>query len=111
MHSPVKCSHGTSLHSKLLFRFSVFIHHQQTLASSSQRVFAMSDEMIYSFNLFERNHKKDSNLLVISLSEVNNLILYFDLLSPKISLIKSEALKTAGPEIHQCVNRIGHDSS
>jgi hypothetical protein len=61
----------------------------------------MSDEIIYSFNLFERNHKKESNLFVISLSEIESLALYFDLLSLKFSLKKSEELKTAGPEIHR----------
>ena len=89
------------MHSNFGFRFSVFIHHQQTFASSNQRTFTMSDEMIYSFSLFVWNHKNDSNLFVISLSETETLTLYFDLLSFKISLIKSDALKTAGPEIHR----------
>ena len=58
-------------------------------------------DILYSFNLLTRNHKKERSLLVISLSETNNLTLYFDLLSFKFSLIKSDELKTAGPEIHR----------
>jgi hypothetical protein len=89
------------LHSKLSFKFSVSTHHQQTLASSNQRTFTTSEDIVYSFSLFTRNHRKESNLFVISLSETNNLILYFDLLSFKFSLIKSDELKTEGPEIHR----------
>jgi hypothetical protein len=54
---------------------------------------------------------KESNLFVISLSETKILTLYFDLLSFKSSPIKSDELKTAGPEIHRWVNNIGHNSS
>ena len=97
IHSQIKYSHGKFLHSKLSFRFLVFTHHQQTFASSSQRTETISDEMIYSFSLFARNHRKLSNLFVISLSEIKNLTLYFF----HTSLIKREALKTAGPEIHR----------
>jgi hypothetical protein len=107
----MKKSHEIFLHSKLGFKFSVIIHHQQTFASSNQRTFIMSEEIIYSSNLFVRNHRNESNLFVISLSKIESLTLYFDLPSSKISLIKSEALKTVGPEIHRCVNRNGHDSS
>jgi hypothetical protein len=99
------------LHSKFSFKFLVFIHHQQTFASSNQRTFTISEEIIYFFNLFVRNHKKDSNLFVISLSQIDNLTLYFNPHSYKFSPIKTEALKTAGPEIHRCVNKIGQNSS
>jgi hypothetical protein len=95
------------LHSKSELKLLVFTPHQQTLASSNQRTFTMSDDTVYSLNLFTRNHKNANNLLVISLSETENLTLYLF----HLSLIKSDALKTAGPDIHQCVNRIGPDSS
>ena len=87
------------LHSKLEFKFFVPTPHQQTLASSNQRIFIISDEIMYSSNLFTRNHKNDSNLFVISLLETFNFILYFATVGD--SFIKSEALKTEGPEIHQ----------
>ena len=86
----------------------VFTPHQQTFASSSQRTFTISDVITYSFNLFVWNHKNDNNLLVISLLETENLTLYSPL--SKSPLTQSEALKTVGPDIHRCVNRIGHDS-
>ena len=95
----MKYSHGTFLHSKSRFKFFVSTPHQQTFASSNQRTFSISDEITYSSNLFTRNHRNDNNLFVISLLETFNFILYFATVGD--SLIKSEALKTAGPEIHQ----------
>ncbi|MBO7095256.1 hypothetical protein J6V86_03675 [bacterium] len=78
------------------------------MASSNQRTFTILEETIYSFSLFVLNHKNANNLLVISFSETENLILYCSL--SNLSLIKSDELKTAGPDIHRCVNRIGHNS-
>ena len=95
----MKYNHGISLHSKLEFRFFVPTPHQQTFASSSQRTFTTSEDITYSPSLFTRNHKNDSNLFVISLFETFNFILY--LVTVGDSLIKSDALKIAGPEIHQ----------
>ena len=66
--------------------------------------------ILYSFSLFERNPKKLRSLFVISLSETEILILYLDFRPFSFSLKKSEALKTAGPEIHRCVNKIGQFS-
>lgn len=106
----MKYSHVIFLHSKLSLKLQVFTHPPQTLASSNQRTFIISVEIIYSFNLFTRNHKNKSNLLVISLLTIEILTLYPTLLLSVLSLMKREALKTAGPEIHRCVNKIGHDS-